>query len=112
MDDDCNGFTDAGDAFCTGEQISADLIDDVQALIDDGVLPEGVGDALNNKLVEIIVKIENAPPLKPACNQLKAFINQVEALENNGTLSEAQRDALQASATAAGTNAGCKGSPF
>ena len=73
------------------------LIDDVEQLVDDGVLNEGQGNALISKLENVIAKIGKGQVVA-AINQLEAFINQVNSLVDEGILTPEQGDALIAAA--------------
>jgi pullulanase len=78
------------------EQIDL-LIDDVEALIADGVLNRGQGNALLSKLWNIRRKIARGR-INAALGQLGAFINQVEGFVQAGILTEEQGAALIAAA--------------
>ncbi len=68
------------------EQIAA-LIGEVGELVDGGVLKEGNGNALIQKLENAARMLEEDKD--PAtCGQLQAFVNQVEALADTGRLPE------------------------
>ena len=94
------------------KEVADELIEQCEELIADGTPKQSQANGLINKLTRIIVKLDLAPPLKPACNQLKAFINQVEAFMNAGVLTAAEGDNLIDSAINAGKGAGCTGTPF
>lgn len=68
-------------------------INEVEDLIDDEVLNEGQGYALNTKLENIIAKIDKSN-IKPAINQLEAFINQINDFISEGLLSPDEGQAL------------------
>ena len=55
-----------------------DLIEDIEDLVDDGLLNNGQGNSLISKLENIIDKLNNGQT-SVACNKLDAFINQVNA---------------------------------
>ena len=57
------------------------------------IQPAGVANSLNAKLQSAIAAA-NAGNLSAACSQLNAFINQVHALINNGSLTAAQGQPL------------------
>ncbi|HSG45607.1 MAG TPA: ExeM/NucH family extracellular endonuclease [Anaerolineales bacterium] len=75
-----------------------ELIDAVQKLLDDDVLNGGQANALTSKLENILDKLANGHT-NAAANQLGAFINQVEAFVNGGTLTPEQGDAFIKAAT-------------
>jgi hypothetical protein len=77
----------------TPQDATDTMIDDVQDLVDTGVLNQGQGNALTHKLDNIIAKL-NQGKTKAAINQLEAFINQVTDLINNGVLSAAEGQPL------------------
>jgi hypothetical protein len=89
------------------EEVANKLIGWIEDLVTGGTLKQGQGNGLKNKLRQIIAKLEAAPPLKPACNQLGAFMNQVEAFMNAGFLNELEGQTLIDSAINAGNGAGC-----
>jgi hypothetical protein len=59
-------------------------------------------DKLNQSLTKLDMGQTGA-----ACNQLSSFINQVNALISNGSLTQSQRQALIDAANAIRTNLGC-----
>jgi hypothetical protein len=69
------------------------LIAQVLGLVDDGVLNQGNGNALTSKLENALMSLEDGNT-NAACNQLGAFVNQVEALVNSGKLTEVQGQPL------------------
>jgi hypothetical protein len=75
--------------FAPVEERIGNLIDDVQSLVDDGVLNKGQGNALIAKLKAAIEKVI-VDQGDVAVNQLEAFINQVEAFIRGGTLAAEQ----------------------
>jgi predicted extracellular nuclease len=83
----------------TTEQEVNELIDAVQALVDDGTLKKGRGKALVSKLENVLAKLAKEK-FNAAANQLNAFINQVEAFVNAGILTAEQGDALIEAAAA------------
>jgi probable HAF family extracellular repeat protein len=71
----------------TPEEQIAVLIGEVGELVDGGVLKEGNGNALIQKLENAVRMLEEDKD--PAtCGQLQAFVNQVEALTDTGRLPE------------------------
>ena len=95
----------------SSEEVADELIEQAGALVMDGTLKRGQANGLIHKLTNIIAKLKSAPPLKPACNQLRAFINQVEGFVNAGKLTAAEGENLIDSAINAGKGAGCTRSP-
>jgi len=75
-----------------------ELIDDVQMLMDNGVLNDGQGNALISKLENVLEKLEKGHT-SAAANQLGAFINQVEDFVYEGILTTNQGDMLIKAAT-------------
>ena len=73
------------------------LIEDVEALVDAGVLNGGQGNALISKLENVIEKIEKSQTAA-ALAQLNAFINQVMSFVDEGILTPLQGAALIAAA--------------
>lgn len=55
------------------------IISEVEALVSNGTLTGNQGDGLKTKLYEIIEKLQKGN-INAACNQLDAFINQLNAL--------------------------------
>ena len=78
----------------------------MQALVTTGTLTQNQGDGLIDKLNQVIAKLDNNQT-GAACNQLNSFINQVNAFISNGSLTQAQGQALINAANAAKTNLGC-----
>ncbi|HAY84416.1 MAG TPA: hypothetical protein DCY42_05685, partial [Chloroflexi bacterium] len=77
----------------TTEAEIMELIDDIQGLVDEGVLNEGQGNSFMSKLENVLNKLAKGQT-KAAANQLGAFINEVEAFVNSGTFSAEQGDLL------------------
>ena len=77
----------------TTEAEILELIDDIQGLVDDGVLNEGQGNSFMSKLENTLNKLSKGQT-KAAANQLGAFINEVEAFVNSGTFTEELGDLL------------------
>jgi pullulanase-type alpha-1,6-glucosidase len=67
----------------------AHLIDDVESLVDEGVLNEGQGNSLIVKLSGALEKLSDDQP-NVAINRLEAFINQVYSLVDEGALTPEQ----------------------
>lgn len=70
-----------------------ELIDDIQKLVDDGVLNNGQGNALISKLENVLAKLAMGHT-GAAANQLGAFINQVEDYVDEGILTPEQGSQL------------------
>jgi hypothetical protein len=62
-------------------------IDEVESLVNAGVLNQGQGNALIEKLEQAERRL-NKENKKTACNVLQAFVNQVEAFIKTGRLPE------------------------
>jgi N-acetylneuraminic acid mutarotase len=75
------------------QQATQSLINDVNALVSQGTLNQGQGNALTSKLDAAIQKMDQGNG-NAARNQLQAFINQVNALMNSGKLTAAQGQTL------------------
>lgn len=86
------------------------LIEEIEELVEDGELKHGQGHSLISKLRGVIAKIE-AGQDEAACNQLGAFINQVNGFVKGKQLSEEQGGALIESALDIGIAHGCNGEP-
>ena len=89
------------------EEVAEKLMEKIEALVAAGSLNVSQGQGLIDKLTKIIVKLESVPPLKPACKQLDAFINQVNGFVNDGVLTAAEGSGLIDSAINAAKGAGC-----
>ena len=74
------------------EQIE-ELIGKVFSLVDEGKLNKGEANSLNSKLDAALKSIEKGKT-NTACNQLGAFINQVNALINSGRLTQEEGEQL------------------
>src|SRR5216117_555945 len=68
------------------------LMDDVRTLVTENLLSQGQADGLMSKLTAAIQSL-NGGGANAACNQLRAFVNQVDAFINAGTLSEGRSSA-------------------
>ena len=77
----------------TPQEAIEELIDEVENLITEEKLNQGQGNALISKLENIIAKIDKGN-IKPAINQLGAFINQVNAFIRGGVLSSEEGQPL------------------
>lgn len=86
------------------DQLAA-LIAQVEALVP-GTLTQNQANQLINKL-ENALKHLNKGQTNPTCNQLGQFINNVNSLINNGSLTAAQGQALIDAANAVSANIGC-----
>ncbi len=69
------------------------LIDDVYILSDEVGLNQGETNALISKLENALKSLEKEN-IQAACNQMGAFINQVNAIFNSGRLTAEQRQVL------------------
>ena len=85
---------------CTPVQTTQNLIDDVQALVDSGVLNQGQGNSLTAELEGAVAKLDQGN-ITAAINKLQAFINQVNAFLNAGILTPAQAESLTDAANSA-----------
>jgi hypothetical protein len=68
------------------------ILDDIENLVDSGVLNQGQGDSLIVKLIAAERAMDENP--KAACNQLQAFIREVQGYVKAGILSAAQGQSL------------------
>jgi hypothetical protein len=82
----------------TTEAEIIELINDVQKLLDEGVLNDGQANALTSKLENALAKLAKGNS-NAAANQLGAFINQVEDFVIEGILTTDQGDSLIKAAT-------------
>lgn len=80
------------------QQATRSLVNDVNAVVSQGTLNQGQGDALTSKLDAAVQKLDQGNG-NAARNQLQAFINQVNALMNSGSLSAQQGQTLIDAAT-------------
>jgi hypothetical protein len=71
----------------TAEELINDLINQVQSLVNAGVLNKGQGNSLIVKLRNVLDSI-GRDKNKTACNQLDAFINEVNAHIQSGLLAQ------------------------
>ena len=69
------------------------LIDDIEMLLDAGVLNPGQGNALTVKLTNVLAKLDKGQD-NAAANQVAAFINQVEDFVDDSILTPEQGAAL------------------
>ncbi len=74
------------------------LVDEAEKLADEGVLNQGEANALNSKLGAALKSLEMGNT-ETACNQLQAFINQVNAFIFSAILTEEQGQPLINAAT-------------
>lgn len=86
--------------------LAASIIDQLNALVSAGALTANQGAGLIAKLNAIIAKL-NQGPNGPACNQFKAFRNQLQAFMKSDALTPAQGQALMASALLVESQLGC-----
>jgi len=77
----------------TPEGLINSLIDDINDLVDDGVLNNGQGNSFTTKLDGALAKLAQEKTT-PACNKINAFTNQVNAFINGGNLTPEQGNLL------------------
>jgi hypothetical protein len=82
------------------------LSDDITVLLESGSLNQNHANALLNKLESALDSL-NQGNSQPACNKIQAFINQVNAFVNAGTLSQTEGQALIDAAEAIQILNGC-----
>ena len=71
------------------------IVTKIQGLLGAGVLNKGQANSLIVKLNHAIDSLNNSKPDQPtACNQLQAFVNEVNAYVSSGELTPAQADTL------------------
>ncbi len=108
MDPEFEGFADPTCVTSADpSQLLAGLVTSVQELVSTGLLDFGNGNALNAKLNAAMASV-NKGNSKAACNQLRAFINQVQALLKSGKLSAASAQSLLAAVAQAQGLLGCE----
>ncbi len=73
------------------------FIEDIESMVEEGLLSKGNGNALIVKIKNAIKSIEKCNTAA-GCNQLSALINQLEAFVKNGILTEEQGELLVATA--------------
>jgi hypothetical protein len=79
----------------TPAQAIPKVIDTINGLESGGTLNGGQANSLIVKLDHAMAGLTQTPPQQPAaCNQLQAFVNEVNSLVAGGTLSSAQGDQL------------------
>lgn len=108
-DDDGDGVADADD-LCPGSPAgmavdangctASEILDLLNSLIDDSGLSSGNKNALKAKLAGVAGGLDddNSSNDTSACGALAAFVNEVQALENTGKLSENEAAQLRQSA--------------
>ena len=78
----------------TPAQAIPNVISTVQGLQAAGVLNQGQANSLTVKLNHAIDSLNTKPDQPTACNQLQAFVNEVNAYVQGGKLTQAQADSL------------------
>jgi hypothetical protein len=78
----------------TPAQAIPNVISTVQGLQAAGVLNQGQANSLTVKLNHAIDSLNTKPAQPTACNQLQAFVNEVNAYVQGGKLTQAQADSL------------------
>jgi hypothetical protein len=78
----------------TPAQAIPDIISKIQDLQGTGVLNQGQANSLIVKLQHAIDSLNSKPDQPTACNQLGAFVNEVNAYVSSGKLTPAQADML------------------
>ncbi|MDM5214712.1 hypothetical protein QUF94_25390 [Peribacillus sp. NJ4] len=89
------------------QQQIQDLINEINALHNAGVLNSGQSNSLIVKLNAAINSLNKGQP-HAACNQLQAFINEVNGLINAGVLTPEQGQSLIDCATLIRNQIGCE----
>ncbi len=77
----------------TPQQALQLLINQINAMRSSGVLTPAQAASLTSQLSSAIARL-NAGGVKPACNQVKSFVDAVDALVHSGALTQAQADQL------------------
>lgn len=83
----------------TTEQEIVEMLDQIQALVNDGTLNAGQGNALSSKLENVLAKLAKGNT-NAAVNQLGAFVNQLEGFVAGGVLTAEQAEPLVKAASA------------
>jgi len=81
-------------------------MDDVRTLVSEGLLAQGQGDGLLNKLTAAILSLDNGRR-NAGCNELGAFVNQVNGLVGAGQLPAGAGQELRDAAERIRTQIGC-----
>lgn len=82
------------------------LMDDVRTLVSEGLLAQGQGDGLLNKLTAAILSLDNGRR-NAGCNELGAFVNQVNGLVGARQLPAGAGQELRDAAERIRTQIGC-----
>jgi hypothetical protein len=98
-DDDGGVGTDTFVVTWTAGSVTSGPFDQIADLIEDGTLNSGQGTSLLTKLEQALSALEAGGERK-AVTMLEAFIHEVSAYENAGTLEDATADSLIAAALA------------
>lgn len=107
MDPEFEGYADPTCVSASDpSQVLTGLVAAVQQLVSNGSLDFGNGNALNAKLNAAIASLKKGNS-KAACNQLNAFVNQVQALLRSGHLAAAGAQPLLDAVTQARGMLGC-----
>ncbi len=99
-------FLNSIDEELVPEAAISGLIKEVQALVTGGTLNQGQGNSLTVKLEAAVASLGRGNTIA-ACNQLHAFINEVNAMIRSGRLTSQQGQSLIDSATNVRTALGC-----
>lgn len=93
----------------TAEDAVTLLEDEIASLVAGGVLSEDQGAGLSDKLDAAAASLARSNPnsARPACNQMTAFVNQVNAFARNGTLPGSTAAELLGAADAIRDEIGC-----
>lgn len=85
----------------TAAEAAGDIVDDIDDLIDAGVINQGQGNSLEAKLKlnEAIEELSNGA-VNAAINKLNAFINEVNAMVSGGVLTQEEAQPLLDAANA------------
>ena len=78
-----------------------------QALVNAGIFNAGQGNSLNSKLAQAVRSLGRGE-INTACNQLRAFINEINALITGGVLTSTQGQLLINAATGIRNRLGCR----
>jgi hypothetical protein len=111
--DDCGNSGSCGFTVTvlTPEEATGLLIEEIEALVDDGTLNHGQGNSFVSKLRATIGSLGRGRT-NAACNQLQAFINQVTAFVASGKLTVEEGQVLIDAAMDVRNAAGCDSGPL